>query len=38
MAVLILILFPILYLFNPRLALVGLLVGIVLLYQERVRR
>jgi hypothetical protein len=37
MAVLILVLFPIMYLFNPRLAFVALLVAIVLLYQKRVR-
>jgi hypothetical protein len=37
MAVLILVLFPIMYLFNPRLAFVALLIAIVLLYQNRVR-
>jgi hypothetical protein len=37
MAVLILVLTPILYLFQPRLALVALLVAIVLLYQQRTR-
>jgi hypothetical protein len=35
MAVIILVLTPILYLFNPRLSFVALLVAIVLLYQKR---
>ena len=38
MAVLILLLFPILYLFQPRLAFGALIVGIVLLYQKSSRR
>ena len=37
MIVLILVLFPVLYLLQPRLALVGLVVAIVLLYQKRQR-
>ena len=37
MAVLILVLFPIVYLFAPRLAFGVLLVAIVLLYQQRTR-
>jgi|KBSSwiStaDraftv2_1062776.scaffolds.fasta_scaffold08155_5 hypothetical protein len=37
MAVIILVLFPLLYIFQPRLAFVALLVGIVLLYQKRTR-
>ena len=35
MAVVILALFPVLYLFQPRLAFVALIVAIVMLYQKR---
>lgn len=37
MAILILILFPLLYLFQPRFAFLALIVGIVLIYQQRTR-
>jgi hypothetical protein len=38
MIVLILVLFPLLYLFQPRLALAGLFVAIVFLYYKRQRQ